>query len=243
MTPRQPTSSAEIYGCDCSATFDPETLAATVNPTCTDGPDGALRSGLTLSVWRVTNDGTELVLDGMPNDGTVFCVDPHPTFGECVYRVVAVDDSTGAVGYSDSVFNWKGPGIVIQWEESFDEEPSNDSEGLVYSGHRVVLPYNIDVSEQWQKQSSLNEWAGRKYPVTRYGTQRGHTATWSCDIVRYNGLAQTNEVRSLAAYMGDCHVREPYGSGYWAHIQVSDISYAHAEGAVHVTFAVTRVEA
>lgn len=236
-------SASEIYGCDCSATFDPETLAATVYPTCTDGPDGALRSGLTLSVWRVTTDGTELVLDNMPNDGTVFCVDPHPTFGECVYRVVAVDDSTGAVGYSDSVFNWKGPGIVIQWEESFDEEPSNDSEGLAYSGHRVVLPYNIDVSEQWQKQSSLNEWAGRKYPVTRYGTQRGHTATWSCDIVRYNGLPQTNEVRKLAAYMGDCHVREPYGSGYWAHIQVSDISYAHAEGAVHVTFAVTRVEA
>lgn len=194
-------------------------------------------------MWRVTTDGAELVLDNMPNDGTVFCVDPHPTFGECVYRVVAVDDSTGAVGYSDSVFNWKGPGIVIQWEESFDEEPSNDSEGLAYSGHRVVLPYNIDVSEQWQKQSSLNEWAGRKYPVTRYGTQRGHTATWSCDIVRYNGLPQTNEVRKLAAYMGDCHVREPYGSGYWAHIQVSDISYAHAESAVHVTFAVTRVEA
>lgn len=236
-------SATEIYGCDCDATFDSATLAATIFPTCTDGPDGTLRSGLTLSVWRVTADGTELVSDGMPNDGAAMCVDPHPTFGTCTYRVVAVDGTTGAVGYADAVFSWKGPGIVIQWDESFDEEPSDDSEGIAFSGHRIVLPYNIDVSEQWDKQSSLNEWAGRKHPVSRYGTQRGHTATWSCDIVRYNGLPQTNEVRVLAAHMGDCHVREPYGSGYWAHVQVTDISYAHAEGAVHVTFAITRVEA
>lgn len=234
-------SSSEIHGCDCSATFDSRTLASYVRPVCTDGPDGAIRGGLTLSVWRVTPEGTELVSDGMPNDGAALCVDPHPTFGECTYRVVAVDGSTGAVGFSDATFNWKGPGIVIQWDESFTE-PSNDSDGVAFSGHRVVLPYNVDVVEQWSKQSSLNEWAGRSYPVTRYGTQRGHTATWSCDIVKFNGLPQTNEVRTLATYMGDCHVREPYGSGYWAHVQVSDISYAHAEGAVHVTFAVTRVE-
>lgn len=234
-------SASEIYGCDCDATFDPATMAATVFPRCTDGPDGPLRSGLTLSVWRVTADGTEFVSGDMPNDGTALCVDPHPTFGICTYRVVAIDESTGAVGFADAIFNWKGPGIVIQWDESFTE-PSNDSDGIEFSGHRVVLPFNVDVSEQWDKESSLNEWAGRKHPVSRYGTQRGHTATWSCDIVRYDGLSQTNEVRQLASYMGDCHVREPYGSGYMAHVQVSNVSYAHAEAAVHVTFAVTRVE-
>ena len=234
-------SMAAIYGCDCDATFDAATLAATIFPRCTDGPDGTLVSGVTLSVWRVTPDGTELVSDNMPNDGTALCVDAHPTFGSCTYRIVAVDDATGAVGFNDATFSWKGPGIVIQWDESFTE-PSNDSEGVEFSGHRIVLPYNVDVSEQWDKQSSLNEWAGRKHPVSRYGTQRGHTATWSCAVVKYDGLSQTNEVRQLAAYMGDCHVREPYGSGYMAHVQVSNVSYAHAEAAVHVTFAVTRVE-
>lgn len=234
-------SASAIYGCDCEATFDPQTLAATIEPVCTDGPGGSITSGLTLSVWRVTPDGTELVADGMTNDGTALCVDPHPTFGACTYRVVAIDDTTGGVGFADATFNWKGPGVVIQWEEAFTE-PSNDIDGVSYSGHRVILPYNIDVSEQWDKQSSLNEWAGRKHPVSRYGTQRGHTATWSCDIRKYGGLSQTNEVRQLASYMGDCHVREPYGSGYTAHVQVSGISYAHADGAVHVSFTVTRVE-
>lgn len=230
-----------IYGCDCEATFDRQTLAATIMPTCTDGPDGSLTSGLTLSVWRVTPDGTELVSDGLPNDGTAVCVDQHPTFGSCTYRVVAMDDQTGGIGFSDATFSWRGPGVVIQWDESFTE-PSNGSEGVIYSGHRLVLPYNIDVTEQWDKESSLNEWAGRKHPVSRYGTQRGHTATWACDIRKLGGLPQTNEVRTLASYMGDCHVREPYGSGYRAHVQVSGVSYAHADGAVHVSLSVTRVE-
>lgn len=232
---------ADITGCDCEATFDPQSLASTVHPLCTDGPGGQLRDGLTLSVWRVTPDGTELVAEGMPNDGAALCVDPHPTFGSCTYRVVALDEATGSVGFADATFGWKGPGIVIQWDETF-EEPSNDMDGVAFSGHRIVLPYNIDVSEQWDKESSLNEWAGRKHPVSRYGTQRGHTATWSCDIPKFGGLTQTNEVRLLAAHMGDCHVREPYGSGYTAHVQVSGVSYANTDGAVHVSLAVTRVE-
>lgn len=230
-----------IYGCDCDAELDGESMAATIRPRCTNGPGGALTQGVTLSVWRVTPDGTELVADGMANDGNALCVDRHPTFGSCTYRVVAVEDATGAVGSNDSTFSWKGPGIVIQWEESF-EEPTPDIDGTHYSGHRLVLPYNVDVSEQWQKESSLNEWAGRKHPVSRYGTQRGHTASWSCDIPKLRGLDQTNEVRRLAEYMGDCHVREPYGSGYMAHVQVTNVSYAHADGAVHVTMSVTRVE-
>lgn len=232
---------SSLSGCDCDATFDSQSLASTVRPRCTNGPDGELRQGLTLSVWRVTPEGTELVSDGMPNDGTALCVDPHPTFGSCTYRVVAVDDSTGSVGFADATFEWKGPGIVIQWDETF-EEPSNDMDGVAFSGHRLVLPYNIDVTEQWEKESSLNEWAGRKHPVSRYGTQRGYTAGWSCDIPKLSGLAQTNEVRQLAAYMGDCHVREPYGSGYTAHVQVGGLSYAHTDGAVHVSLSVTRVE-
>ena len=84
---------------------------------------------------------------------------------------------------------------------------------------------------------------GRKDPVSRYGTQRGRTATWSCVVSRYEGLDQVNAVRALAAYMGDVYVREPYGSGYWAHVDVSSLGIIHGERAVQVSLNVTKVEA
>ena len=84
-------------------------------------------------------------------------------------------------------------------------------------------------------------WAGNRYPVSRYGTQLGHTATWSCVINKYAKDGMLNEVRALAAYMGDVYVREPYGSSYMAHVQVS-ITETHADAAIPVTFNVTRVE-
>ena len=233
-------SATDISGCDCEATLDSQTLAATIWPTCTDGPDGDLMQGVALSVWRVTPDGVEEIATGLPNDGSAFCIDPHPSFGTCTYRVVATNLTDGGQGASDVTFNWKGPGIVIQWDEDWSE-PSNDSEGVSFSGSRLILPYNIDISEQWAKESSLNMWAGNRYPVSRYGTQLGHTATWSCVINKYAKDGMLNEVRALAAYMGDVYVREPYGSSYMAHVQVS-ITETHADAAIPVTFNVTRVE-
>lgn len=233
---------AEVNGCDATVTFDAETMASTIRPVCTDGPDGELVADVTLSVWRVNPDGTELIASGLANDGFAVCVDPHPSFSECVYRIVATDVSTGAQGSSDVTLNTRAPGIVIQWDEEWGE-PSNDSDGVSFSGQRLVLPFDVDVSEQWSKQSSLNEWAGRKNPVSRYGTQQGRTATWACDINRFAGLDQVSAVRKLASYMGDVYVREPYGSGYWAHVDVSSIEIVHAEAAVRVSLNVTKVEA
>jgi hypothetical protein len=234
-------SRGNVDGCDATVTFDRETMSATIRPTCTDGPDGDLVMGVTLSVWRMDPDSSVLVADGLANDGLAVCADPHPTFGECVYRVVATDGSTGAQGSADVTLSTRAPGIVIQWDEEWGM-PSNDSDGVSFSGKRLVLPFDVDVSEQWSKQSSLNEWAGRRSPVSRYGTQQGRTATWTCDINRHDGLDQVNAVRKLATHMGDVYVREPYGSGYWAHVDVSSLDMTHAEAAVRVTLNVTKVE-
>lgn len=229
-----------VSGCDADVTFDRDTMSATIRPRCTDGPDGTLLNGVTLSVWRLGDDNV-LIGEWMANDGKAVCLDTHPNFGACTYRVVATDTVTGAQGYSDVTIDIKSPGIVIQWDEGWGE-PTSDSDGVTFSGERLVLPYNVDVSEQWAKQSSLNQWAGRKDPVSRYGTQRGRTATWSCVVSRYEGLDQVNAVRALAAYMGDVYVREPYGSGYWAHVDVSSLGIIHGERAVQVSLNVTKVE-
>lgn len=233
-------ATTDISGCDCEAELDGQTLSATIWPTCMDGPDGILRSDVVLSVWRVTPDGVEEIASNLPNDGTAICIDRHPSFGSCNYRIVATNVEDGGQGASDVTFNWKGPGIVLQWDEDWSE-PSNDSEGVSFSGSRLVLPYNVDISEQWDKESSLNMWAGNRHPVSRYGTQVGHTATWSCVINKYANDGLLDDIRSLAAHMGDVHVREPFGSSYMALVQVS-LSETHGEAAIPVTFNVTRVE-
>lgn len=229
-----------VSGCDADVTFDSSTMAATIRPRCTDGPEGTLLSGVTLSVWRL-GDGNVLIGEWMANDGSAVCLDTHPNFGTCTYRIVATDTTTGAQGFSDVAIDIKAPGIVIQWDEGWGE-PTSDIDGIGFSGQRLVLPFNVDVTEQWAKQSSLNEWAGRKNPVSRYGTQRGRTATWSCVVNRYEGLDQVNAVRGLATYMGDVYVREPYGSGYLAHVDVSSLSIVHGTRAVQVSLNVTKVE-
>ena len=227
-----------VDGCDATVTFDRSTLSATIMPTCTDGPEGELVGGVTLSVWRLDVSGNVLVASGLANDGEAACLDPHPTFGGCTYRVVATEASTGAQGASDVYADTPAPGIVIQWGESWDLVGGEASR----SGGMLVLPYNVAVEEQWSKESSLNEWAGRKSPVSRYGTHLGRTATWSCVLNKWDGRDQSDAVRRLAAWMGDAYVREPYGTGYAAHVDVTRLGTRYDSSAVEVTLTVTMVE-
>ena len=84
------------------------------------------------------------------------------------------------------------------------------------------------------------EYMGRSHPVSYYGTQRGIKSTWNVDIPK-NDKNTLFGLRRLAIYMGDVYVREPSGSGYWAHIEVS-FSQTHCETTIPVTLTLTRVE-
>ena len=48
-------------------------------------------------------------------------------------------------------------------------------------------------------------------------------------------------IRRLANYFGNCYVREPSGTGYWAQIKVS-YSQTHADLVIPISFSITRVE-
>ena len=228
----------DVTGCDADVEVDHDGLFATVSPRCTDGPDGELREGVTLSVWRVGADGTELVADGLPNDGAATCVDLHPPFVRATYRVVATDATTGAPGSADVSIEWPAPGLVIQWGESL---VAGEDGSLSLDARRLVLPYDVEISRKWSKESSLNEWQGRRYPVSRYETQRGDEATWSCVLDRRE-LALWEAVEELATLMEDVHVRDTMGGSYTAHVQVSRLDAKYGSGKSSVTLAVTRVE-
>ena len=87
---------------------------------------------------------------------------------------------------------------------------------------------------------SFVEYAGRKHPVSYYGTQVGETSSWSM-VIPKEDKETIYALRRLSLWSGDVYVREPSGMGYWANVNVS-FSQKHTEVTVPVTLDITRVE-
>lgn len=213
---------------------------------CIDDESANIIEGVKLSVYRREFDGgfTEIA-SGLDNVRNTFVVDPHPALDYARYRIVATTESTGAVAYYDMpAVAVGGREIIIQWDEeqySFDTAKYDDPmDQPTWAGSMLRLPYNIDVSDKYGPDVELVEYIGRKHPVSYYGTQRGESSTWNVEIEKTDEET-IYSLRRLATYPGNVYVREPSGSGYWAHVVVS-FSQKHLELTIPVTLEITRVE-
>lgn len=68
----------------------------------------------------------------------------------------------------------------------------------------------------------------------------GVASTWKTDVPKTD-MDTLSMLRRLSIYMGDCYVREPSGSGYWANVAVS-FEQTHNTLVIPVTLTLTRVE-
>lgn len=229
---------------DASIAIDFDTLCAHITPHCIN-TSGDLASNVTLAVYRREYDGTFTeIASGLTNSRSSSVTDPHPSLDYARYRIVATDTSTGNVSYEDLPGQPIGePSIVIQWDEkwsAFDNVGEAEQVYPAWSGSMLRLRGNVDTSEQNSPDVALIEYIGRDNPVSYYGTQRGETATWNTDVPK-SDKETIYALRRLKAWSGDVYVREPSGTGYWAHVLVS-FSTKHLAMVVPVTFAITRVE-
>ena len=204
-----------------------------------------LVEGITLSVYRREFDGTFTELKtGLKNTEQTFIPDPHPALDYARYRIVAISDATGAISYYDPPgYPINEKGIIIQWDEKWTTFNTTEESALAqppWSGSLLRIPYNIDVSDSNSPDVSFIKYIGRKRPVTYYGTQIGDTSTWNVEIPK-DDRETLYTLRRLAIWMGDCYVREPSGSGYWANVKVS-FSQKHCDVTIPVTLSITRVE-
>ena len=223
--------------------IDEETLTASIRPFCVD-EDENLIEGITLSVYRREFDGTFTELaTGLVNTDNTYITDPHPALDYARYRIVSITDDTGTVGYYDVPGQPVGEtAIVIQWDEKWSSFNTTEEEALEqpsWAGSMLKLPYNIDVSDNYNKDVEHIEYIGRQNPVSYYGTHVGQTPTWNVEIEK-DDVETLYALRRLAIYMGDVYVREPSGSGYWASISVT-FSQKHRELTIPVTLSITRV--
>jgi len=219
---------------------------ATLSPYCTLGSNSeTLATNAVLSVYRVNNDGsTVMIAENEPNRRYHYVTDPHPSLNTVKYRVVSIDRVNGSVEFADFEQYVGETAIILQWNEVV-EEYDDYADGQIVMKDPIVgqflrLPYNIDVTDNSAIDVSLVEYIGRSSPVSYYGTQIGHSATWNVDILK-SDTETLDKLRHLARWMGDVYVREPSGSGYWANVGVS-FSQKHKEVKIPVTLTIKRVE-
>lgn len=201
--------------------------------------------GVTMAVYRRDYDGRYIEIgSNLPNTDRIFVTDPHPSLDFARYRVVATSNKTGAISFYDMPGYPIGEkAVIIQWDEtweSFEETGNGQMKNQPWAGSMLKLPYNIDVSENAEKDVTLVNYIGRSHPVSYYGTHLGVTATWSVGIPK-SDKNTIYALRRLAIYKGDVYVREPSGSGYWANITVS-FDQTHCEPTVPVSLEIKRVE-
>lgn len=224
--------------------IDEETLCAYIKPFCLDN-DSVLVSDLALAVYRREFDGTfTMIAEELDNDGSVTVTDPHPSLDYARYRIVARNKSTSVNSYVDLPGIPVGePSIVIQWDEKWTQFDYSGEDEFVtppWTGSMLKLPYNVDVSEKFNIDTSLIEYIGRKSPVSYYGTQQGIGMTLNTEFPK-DDKELLYTLRRLATWDGDVYIREPNGNGYNANVNVS-MNTKHKAVTIPVSIDVTRVE-
>lgn len=232
------------YEPNAAITIDPETLCAYIKPFCLDY-DSVLVPNLALAVYRREFDGTfTLIAEELDNDGAVTITDPHPSLDYARYRIVARNKNTSVNSYVDLPGLPVGEhSIVIQWDEKwtkFDYSGEDEVSTPPWTGSMIKLPYNVDVSEKFDKDTSLIKYIGRKSPVSYRGTQQGIGMTLNTEFPKED-KELLYALRRLATWSGDVYVREPSGNGYNADIKVS-MNVKHSALTIPVSLDVTRVE-
>ena len=219
--------------------YDKDTYSTFIRPYC------ETEDIVSLSLYRRNFDGsfTELAT-GLSNNENTYITDPHPSLDYARYRVVATNESTGAISYYDVPgYPINEYAAIIQWDETwtdFDVNDEDEPSEHYWSGSLIRLPYNIDISDDNEVDVELVEYIGRKYPVGYYGTQLTHNSTWDF-VIPKEDKDTIYALRRLATWNGNVYVREPSGSGYWASISVS-FSQKHNELTIPITLKVRRVE-
>lgn len=233
----------ETYPLDAEIAIDATTYVAYVTPYSRD-EEGVAIPNLSLSVYRREFDGTFTeIATGLDSSKNTVVTDPHPALDYARYRIVAIDNSTGAVSFYDPPgYPVGGFAVILQWDEVWSEFDSSNTDVRAvppYAGSMLKIPYNIDVSDNAKPDVALVNYIGRKYPVTYYGTSIDSKSTWNMAIPKTD-VETLYALRRLQIWQGDVYVREPSGSGYWANVGVT-FNQKHNDLTIPITLNITRV--
>lgn len=229
------------YYLDMGITIDPDSLSAALIPGCysdvnedEEGDDvydiANIVDSVVLSIYRINFDGSFTPIEiNIPNDGITVISDPHPALDNGKYRLVALDNATGAMFFDDVISeDLEVKGLVLQWDSKYAnylirdivEEIDEPAIGDMAGGTTLKLPYNVKKNESSDIDNNLVEYIGREHPVSYYGTQKGQKSSYSTDVPK-DDLDTLDYLRRLQTWPGDVYIRAQDGLGYWATVEVS----------------------
>ena len=163
-------------------------------------------------IYRLSADKPELIYTGAEAGGTY--VDPYPAIGESGgHRIVSVSRYGSYVSYSGLA--WYDTGID-------DGDILNEDSMIIdVDGDQIVLPYDIQLSNKWNKDFKRTSYLGGSVQgdwnpaVTR-------DITANTVLVRGDDLDRQVSMRDLAGYAGIAHVRTPDGSSITCNVQIDE---------------------
>ena len=237
----------ELY----TAYIEPKLLEPELEP----GEEPLQLEDVVFNIFRRNYDGTMTeIAKALNGDDVISVVDPHPALNGASYRIIGMSKKTGEIQYVDKPgqeFSEKP--IIIQWDdnwqpydllEDYIDEAEDEKDlmlyGQGYQGNILKLPFNIDISNGYDIDKELVSYIGRENPVSYYGTAKGETMSLSTEIPK-SSADIIYGLRKLSRYAGNCYIREPNGTGYWANVTVS-FNINHLEVKVPVSITATRVE-
>lgn len=184
-------------------------------------------AGSKCDIYRLSYDKPQLIVQN-GDFGTDY-VDPYPALGENAgYRCVCITENGDYITAGNKPA-WVDVPVMI------------DEQGIVvdFNGKRVVLPYDISLSNRWTKDFKLTQYLG--------GSQRGdwnpavkRTGTFNVSLWADDEEAEL--MRDLAVWTGICHVRTPEGSAFTADVQVSESKSMQKWNVVSFTLTITEVD-
>ena len=192
---------------EVSVEMDPYSRIAKITPIAPSGSPTA-----TCDIYRMSADKPELIVKSA-TFGTTY-VDPYPAFGPAGgHRLVAI---TANGDYTtESGLGWYDTGI--------DDGDILRDESMVIDvdGEQIVLPYNLELSNKWNKDFKRTSYLGGSVQgdwnpaVTR-------DISANTVLVRGDDLDRQLSMRDLAGYAGIAHVRTPDGSSLTVNVQIDE---------------------
>lgn len=163
-----------------------------------------------VDLYRVTADGVYLIAESLEWGSIV--TDRYAPFqngwGDGTYYRVATRTTDGDVAWTDdAAYDLYGYSLVFDWESN-----------------RLVLPYNIKISDTWAK-----GFEARKHMDGSYGgyfdSSVKRTASLDTAMIKVSDDEDKRLLRELAQYPAPVFVRTPTGSAYCANVDVSSMAY------------------
>ena len=171
----------------------------------------AVETTETFDVYRLTADKPEKILEDC-SFGVTY-VDPYPAIGEAGgHRIVQMSKYKDYIT-EDRQLAWLDLGP--------DDGDLLDEECMIIDadGMQIRLPYNIELSNRWQKDFQRTAYLG--------GSVQGD---WNPSVLKdltaktviVRGDDEFTDMRDLAEYAGPAHIRTPDGSSFACDIQVAE---------------------